>query len=55
MRQYSPLTVCAKSAETRDSVRLGLAVPDELKETFAFLPGQHLPVQTRLERPFAGL
>ncbi len=48
MRQYSPLTVCAKSAETRDSVRLGLDVPDELKETFAFLPGQHLPVQARL-------
>lgn len=45
MRQYHPLTITHKRFETPDSVRISLAVPEALRETFVFLPGQHLPVQ----------
>ncbi len=45
MRQFHPLKVAAKRNETRDSVRVALEVPEELQETFEFLPGQHLPVR----------
>ncbi len=48
MRQFHALKIAAKRHETRDSVRLALDVPDELQETFQFLPGQHLPI--RVER-----
>ena len=44
MRQFHELSVVGKRNETRDSVRIALAVPDELREEFAFLPGQHLPI-----------
>jgi ring-1,2-phenylacetyl-CoA epoxidase subunit PaaE len=49
MRQFHELTVCSVIRETEDSIRLGLDVPEELKDEFAFLPGQHLPVQVRLD------
>lgn len=45
MRQFHSLTVANKTLETRDSVRIALAVPAELREEFAFLPGQHLPIE----------
>ena len=45
MKQYHALTVIAKTAETRDSVRIALDVPEMLRGDYAFLPGQHLPVQ----------
>jgi ring-1,2-phenylacetyl-CoA epoxidase subunit PaaE len=45
MKQFHPLKVAAKSNETRDSVRISLDVPDDLRDEFAFMPGQHLPVQ----------
>ncbi|MBT8100704.1 MAG: phenylacetic acid degradation protein, partial [Gammaproteobacteria bacterium] len=45
MKQFHPLTVTAKRNETRDSVRIALDVPDELRDEFAFLPGQHLPIR----------
>ena len=45
MRQFHSLTVAKKSRETRDSVRIALAVPPELREEFTFLPGQHLPIE----------
>jgi ring-1,2-phenylacetyl-CoA epoxidase subunit PaaE len=45
MRQFHSLTVAEKTRETRDSVRIALAVPPELREEFAFLPGQHLPIE----------
>ena len=48
MRQFHPLTVVARQDETRDSVRVALDVPDELRDEFRFLPGQHLPI--RIER-----
>ena len=45
MRQFHKLTVANKTGETRDSVRIALAVPDELQGEYAFLPGQHLPIE----------
>jgi len=45
MKQFHALTVKAKRKETRDSVRIALQVPDELREEFEFLPGQHLPIR----------
>ena len=45
MRQFHSLTVAKKTRETRDSVRIALAVPPELREEFTFLPGQHLPIE----------
>lgn len=48
MKQFHPLTVESKHKETRDSVRIALQVPDELRDEFTFMPGQHLPV--RVER-----
>ena len=44
MRQYHPLKVVAIQEETPDSLRISLDVPAELRETFTFQPGQHLPV-----------
>lgn len=49
MRQYHELTVAGIAEETADSRRLRLAVPDALKETFAFRPGQHLPLSVTLD------
>jgi ring-1,2-phenylacetyl-CoA epoxidase subunit PaaE len=48
MRQFHTLTVARVEPETADSMRVCLQVPPELKEQFAFLPGQHLPVQIAL-------
>ena len=45
MRQFHPLVVKAKRNETRDSVRIALDVPEDLRNEFTFLPGQHLPIQ----------
>ncbi len=58
MRQYHPLTIERVERETADSVRVSLAVPEDLEETFTFLPGQHLPVQavvngTKLRRTYS--
>lgn len=52
MRQYHPLKIAAKRAETEDSVRLAIDVPEAMRNEFAFLPGQHLPLQvTAGEKP----
>ena len=45
MKQFHSLIVAAKEQETRDSVRIALDVPQELREEYAFQPGQHLPIQ----------
>jgi len=45
MKQFHPLTVERIEHETRDSVRIALAVPEELADEYQFLPGQHLPFQ----------
>ncbi len=44
MKQFHPLKVAAKHNETRDSLRIRLDVPVELRDEYAFLPGQHLPI-----------
>ena len=49
MRQFHSLIIAAKDQETRDSVRLALAVPPELRDEYEFQPGQHLPIQIELD------
>ncbi|MDX1403152.1 MAG: FAD-binding oxidoreductase [Woeseiaceae bacterium] len=49
MRKFHTLKVVDKQTETPDSVRLTLQVPDELKQEFDFLPGQHLPIQIEVD------
>jgi len=45
MKQFHRLTVRRKQNETRDSVRVGLAVPEALRDEYDFLPGQHVPLE----------
>jgi len=45
VKQFHSLKILSKQRETRDSVRIALDVPEALRQDFAFLPGQHLPVQ----------
>ena len=45
MRKYHQLTVTEKQHETPDSIRLSLEVPENARDSFEFLPGQHLPMQ----------
>lgn len=49
MRKYHPLTIVQKQNETSDSVSLALDVPEEIRDEFAFLPGQHLPLQVTVD------
>jgi ring-1,2-phenylacetyl-CoA epoxidase subunit PaaE len=49
MKQFHPLTVEQIQQETRDSVRISLGVPDELRAAYSFLPGQHLPLQLLID------
>ncbi len=49
MKQYHPLKIVAKHAETEDSVRLAIDVPDDLRGEFDFLPGQHLPLRVTVD------
>ena len=45
MKQFHPIKVVAKTAESNDAVRIALDVPEKLRDDYAFLPGQHLPIQ----------
>ncbi len=49
MREFHPLTVTEIRPETRDSLRISLAVPDELADDYRFAPGQHLPFEVQLD------
>lgn len=49
MKQFHPLTIDYIRRETRDSVRIVFAVPAELRSEYAFLPGQHLPLQVEID------
>ncbi len=49
MRQFHPLTIKDIRRETLDSVRIALAVPEELQSEYEFLPGQHLPFEIELD------
>jgi ring-1,2-phenylacetyl-CoA epoxidase subunit PaaE len=44
MRHYHDLTVRAVLPESDDARRVQLDVPDELRQSFSFKPGQHLPL-----------
>jgi ring-1,2-phenylacetyl-CoA epoxidase subunit PaaE len=48
MRQFHKLSIARLDNETSDSLRVAVEVPEELKGQFAFLPGQHLPVQATI-------
>jgi len=49
MRKYHQLTVTEVEQETPDSMRVALDVPEEERDAFRFLPGQHLPMQITLD------
>ena len=49
MRQFHSLKIKSIQRETRDSVRIALRVPEELRDQFDYLPGQHLPFQLELD------
>jgi ring-1,2-phenylacetyl-CoA epoxidase subunit PaaE len=49
MRQFHELTVERLDEETADSRRVVLRVPDALRDTYSFLPGQHLPIQITID------
>lgn len=49
MRKYHRLTITQKQNETLDSIRLALDVPEDAREAFEFLPGQHLPLQVSVD------
>ena len=46
---FHPLTVAAVDELTEDAVAVGFAVPVELREVFAFKPGQHLTVRMHVD------
>lgn len=45
MKQFHSLVVADKQQETRDSIRIVLDVPAEMRDEYAFQAGQHLPIQ----------
>ena len=49
MKQFHPLTIKRITRETKDSVRIALAVPDEFESEYEFLPGQHLPFEIEVD------
>jgi ring-1,2-phenylacetyl-CoA epoxidase subunit PaaE len=46
MATFHPLRVSAREQLTDDAVAVTFEVPDELREEFAFAPGQHVSVRT---------
>lgn len=49
MRQFHTLRIRSIEKETSDSFRVALQVPDALRQEYAFLPGQHLPIRTNVD------
>jgi len=49
MRKFHPLTITGIHPETRDSLRVALAAPDELADEYRVNPGQHLPFEIELD------
>ncbi|MCZ6686097.1 MAG: 2Fe-2S iron-sulfur cluster-binding protein [Gammaproteobacteria bacterium] len=49
MMHFHKLTISRIEPETPDSVRVYLEVPAELRDEFAFLQGQHLPVRAKIK------
>lgn len=48
MSRFHSLEIADRRQETPDSVSLAFAVPDELREAFAFQPGQYLTVHAMI-------
>lgn len=48
MTTFHSLTVAKVEPETRDAVTITFAIPDALRNAYAFRPGQHLTLKTRL-------
>ena len=48
MKHFHSLTICDKAPEGNDAIRIALDVPDELRDEYRFMAGQHLPI--RFER-----
>jgi ring-1,2-phenylacetyl-CoA epoxidase subunit PaaE len=48
MKDFHPLTIERIEHETKDSLRIALAVPAELDAEYGFLPGQHLPFEIEI-------
>ncbi|WP_246242218.1 FAD-binding oxidoreductase [Flexivirga aerilata] len=46
--RFHPLTVSRVERLTDRAVAVSFAIPDELRETFAFRPGQHLTLRTEI-------
>jgi len=46
---FYPLIIDHVKAETKTAIRVSFQVPDALKQTFAFRPGQFLTLQTRID------
>ncbi|MEQ8516980.1 MAG: FAD-binding oxidoreductase, partial [Chromatocurvus sp.] len=44
--QFHPLTVTAVEPETDQAIRVTLGVPEGLRETFSYAPGQYLTLQS---------
>ncbi|MDJ0760132.1 MAG: 2Fe-2S iron-sulfur cluster-binding protein [Woeseiaceae bacterium] len=49
MRQYHSLTIADIVEETADARRVRIDVPEDLRDTFSFQPGQHLPLAVTLD------
>jgi len=49
MKQFHPLTIERLERETKDSLRIALAVPKELEADYDFQPGQHLPFEITVD------
>ncbi|NHZ37713.1 1,2-phenylacetyl-CoA epoxidase subunit PaaE [Massilia rubra] len=48
MSKFYPLTVAKVRNETRDTIAVTFAVPDELSASFAYQQGQHLTLRARI-------
>ncbi|MBO0766894.1 MAG: phenylacetic acid degradation protein, partial [Hyphomicrobiaceae bacterium] len=46
---FHPLPIAAVRREAADALSFGLAVPERLRETFRYRPGQHLVVRAMLD------
>ena len=47
--QFHPLTVASVDPLTDESVAITFAVPDDLRDTFRYLPGQHVTVRREID------
>jgi ring-1,2-phenylacetyl-CoA epoxidase subunit PaaE len=49
MLRFHPLTLTSRTAAAEDAVRLRLAIPDSLRDTYAHEPGQHVALRMVLD------